>query len=145
VITELARIRSLGVRASSAIAKYQNTQIDPRQAGREMSVSAVLSAGFLRAGDRIRVTAQLVDVGSGDLLWSDRIDADATDIINVQDTITQEICEGLRLELTSDEKDRLEKQKTVNAEAYEIYLRGRDSMGRYIYHTIARKDVDEAI
>ena len=145
VITELARVRSLVVRPSSEIAKYQGSQVDPRQAGREMSVSAVLSAGFLRAGDRIRVTAQLVDVGSGDLLWSDRIDADATDIINVQDTITQEICDGLRLELTSDEKDRLEKQKTVNAEAYEIYLRGRDALGRYIYHTVARKDVDEAI
>ena len=110
-----------------------------------MSVSAVLSAGFLRAGDRIRVTAQLVDVNSGDLLWTDRIDADATDIINVQDTITQEICDGLRLELTSDEKVRLEQQKTANAVAYEEYLRGRDCLGRYIYHTIARKDVDEAI
>ena len=145
VITELARVRSLVVRPSSEIVKYQGKQFDPRQAGREMSVSAVLSAGFLRAGDRIRVTAQLVDVNSGDLLWSDRIDADATDIINVQDTITHEICEGLRLELTSDEKDRLEQQKTANAAAYEEYLRGRDSLGRYIYHTIARKDVDEAI
>ena len=145
VITELARVRSLVVRPSSEIVRYQGKQVDPRQAGREMSVSAVLSAGFLRAGDRIRVTAQLVDVNSGDLLWSDRIDADATDIINVQDTITHEICEGLRLELTSDEKDRLEQQKTANAEAYEEYLRGRDSLGRYIYHTIARKDVDEAI
>jgi eukaryotic-like serine/threonine-protein kinase len=145
VITELARVRSLVVRPSSEIVKYQGMQVDPRQAGREMSVAAVLSAGFLRAGDRIRVTAQLVDVESGDLLWSDRIDADATDIINVQDTITQEICDGLRLELTSDEKDRLEKAKTANAEAYEEYLRGRDCLGRYVYHTIARKDVDEAI
>src|SRR5205823_7938247 len=145
VITELARVRSLVVRPSSEIVKYQGTQVDPRQAGREMSVSAVLSAGFLRAGDRIRVTAQLVDVSSGDLLWSDRIDADATDIISVQDTITQEICDGLRLELTSDEKDRLEQQKTANAEAYEEYLRGRDCMGRFIYHSIARKDIDEAI
>jgi serine/threonine-protein kinase len=145
VITELARVRSLVVRPSSEIVKYQGKQVDPRQAGREMSVSAVLSAGFLRAGDRIRVTAQLVDVNSGELLWSDRIDADATDIISVQDTITQEICEGLRLELSSDEKDRLERQKTANAEAYEEYLRGRDALGRYIYHTIARKDIDEAI
>ncbi len=145
VITELARVRSLVVRPSSEIVKYQGVQIDPRQAGREMSVSAVLSAGFLRAGARIRVTAQLVDVASGDLLWSDRIDADATDIISVQDTITQEIVEGLRLELSPDEKDRLEQQKTANAEAYEEYLRGRDSLGRYIYHTIARKDVDAAI
>jgi len=145
VITELARVRSLVVRPSSEIVKYQGLQVDPRQAGREMSVAAVLSAGFLRAGDRIRVTAQLVDVESGDLLWSDRIDADATDIISVQDTITQEICDGLRLELTSDEKDRLEQAKTANAEAYEEYLRGRDCLGRYVYHTVARKDVDEAI
>src|SRR5437588_3074973 len=145
VITELARVRSLVVRPSSEIVKYQGLQVDPRQAGREMSVAAVLSAGFLRAGDRIRVTAQLVDVNSGDLIWSDRIDADATDIINVQDTITQEICDGLRLELTSDEKDRLERGKTANAEAYEEYLRGRDCLGRYVYHTVARKDVDEAI
>src|SRR5437870_5389962 len=145
VITELARVRSLVVRPSSEIVKYQGVQVDPRQAGREMSVAAVLSAGFLRAGDRIRVTAQLVDVNSGDLLWSDRIDADATDIINVQDTITQEICEGLRLELTTDEKDRLEQQKTANAEAYEEYLRGRDYLGRFIYHTIARSDIDKAI
>ncbi len=145
VITELARVRSLVVRPSSEIVKYQGTQVDPREAGREMSVSAVLSAGFLRAGDRIRVTAQLVDVDSGDLLWSDRIDADATDIINVQDTITQEICDGLRLELSPDEKDRLEQAKTANAEAYEEYLRGRDSLGRYVYHTVARKDIDEAI
>src|SRR5213593_2174700 len=145
VVTELARVRSLVVRPSSEIVKYQGAQVDPRQAGREMSVAAVLSAGFLRAGDRIRVTAQLVDVGSGDLLWSDRIDADATDIINVQDTITQEICDGLRLELTSDEKVWLEQPKTANAEAYEEYLRGRDCLGRYVYHTVARKDVDEAI
>ncbi len=145
VITELARLRSLVVRPSSEIVKYQGIQFDPRQAGREMSVSAVLSAGFLRAGDRMRVTAQLIDVDSGDLIWSDRIDADASDIINVQDTITQEICDGLRLELSSDEKDQLERAKTANAEAYESYLRGRDALGRFIYHTIARKDIDEAI
>src|SRR5258707_202686 len=145
VIPELARVRSLVVRPSSEIVKYQGIQVDPRQAGREMSVAAVLSAGFLRAGDRIRVTAQLVDVDSGDLLWSDKIDADATDIINVQDTITQEICDGLRLELTSDEKVWLEQSKTANAEAYEEYLRGRDCMGRYVYHTLARQDGDEDI
>src|SRR5438445_6654691 len=69
VITELARVRSLVVRPSSEIVKYQALQVDPRQAGREMSVQAVLSDGFLRAGIGIRVTAQLIDVQSGDLLW----------------------------------------------------------------------------
>src|SRR5204862_1925730 len=84
-------------------------------------------------------------VDSGDLLWSDRIDAEANDIIGVQDKITQEIVEGLRLELSPDEKDRLEQQPTANAEAYEEYLRARDALGRFIYKTIARKDIDEAI
>ena len=71
VITELARVRSLVVRPSSEIVKYQGVQVDPRQAGREMSVAAVLSAGFLRAGDRIRVTANLAWTRAFDL--GDRI------------------------------------------------------------------------
>jgi serine/threonine-protein kinase len=145
VITELARLRSLVVRPSSVIVKYQGTERDPRDAGRELNVNAVLSAGFLRAGNRLRVTAQLLDVGSGQLLWSDRIDADSADIITVQDTITQHIVKGLRLELTKDEKAELAQPVTANADAYEEYLRGRDRMGRYIYHTLAREDVDAAI
>ncbi|HYE64041.1 MAG TPA: tetratricopeptide repeat protein, partial [Pyrinomonadaceae bacterium] len=145
VITELARLRSLVVRPSSLIMKYQGQQVDPRQAGREMSVSAVLSASFLRAGDKLRVNAQLLDVQSGEILWSDRIDAAAQDIIAVQDTISQRIVDGLRLELSPDEKDEMGQRATANAAAYEEYLRGRDAMGRYIYHTLANEDVEDAI
>jgi eukaryotic-like serine/threonine-protein kinase len=145
VITELAQLKSLVVRPSSVIIKYQGTERDPRDAGRELNVSAVLAAGFLRAGDRIRVTAQLLDVTSGDLLWSDRIDADSADIITVQDTIARRIVEGLRLELSPAEKDGMAQPATANAEAYDEYLRGRDRMGRFIYHTLARADVDAAI
>ncbi|HEV2912077.1 MAG TPA: protein kinase [Pyrinomonadaceae bacterium] len=145
VITELARVRSLVVRPSSAIIKYQNHPFDPRDAGREMSVNAVLAAGFLRSGERIRVTAQLLDVASGEILWSDRIDSDAQDIITVQDTIAQRIVDGLRLELGTEEKADMAAHATTNAEAYEEYLRGRDAMGRYIYHTLANEDVEAAI
>jgi serine/threonine-protein kinase len=145
VITELAQLKSLVVRPSSVIIKYQGTERDPRDAGRELDVSAVLAAGFLRAGDRIRVTAQLLDVSTGDMLWSDRIDADSADIITVQDIIARRIVEGLRLELSKDEKEGLAQPTTANAEAYDEYLRGRDSMGRFIYHTLAREDVDSAI
>jgi len=56
------------------IAKYQGQQVDPREVGRELNVNAVLAAGFIHAGERFRVTAQLLDVLSGDILWSDRID-----------------------------------------------------------------------
>lgn len=146
VITELARLRSLVVRPSSMIAKYQGQQVDPREAGREMSVSAVLSANFLRAGDKLRVNAQLIDVASGDLLWSERIDAAAADIIAVQDTIAHHIVQGLRVELGADEQVGLaQRGGTANHEAYEEYLRGRDAMGRYVYHTLANEDVEEAI
>ncbi|HEX8773540.1 MAG TPA: protein kinase [Pyrinomonadaceae bacterium] len=145
VITELARVRSLVVRPSSSIIKYQDQLIDPRDAGRELSVNAVLAAGFLRAGERMRVTAQLLNVATGDILWSDRIDSDAQDIITVQDTIAQRIVDGLRLELGTEEKAELAAHATTNAEAYEEYLRGRDLMGRYIYHTLANEDVEAAI
>ncbi|HEX8140821.1 MAG TPA: protein kinase [Pyrinomonadaceae bacterium] len=145
VITELARVRSLVVRPSSSIIKYQGQQVDPREAGRELSVNAVLTAAFLRSGERIRVTAQLLDVATGDILWSDRIDSDARDIITVQDTIAQRIVDGLRLELGTEEKAGLATHATTNAEAYEEYLRGRDLMGRYIYHTLANEDVEAAI
>jgi len=145
VITELAQLKSLVVRPSSVVIKYQGTERDPRDAGRELNVSAVLAAGFLRAGDRLRVTAQLLNVATGDLLWSDRIDADSADIITVQDTIAHRIVEGLRLELSPDEQKDLAHPATANADAYEEYLRGRDRMGLFIYHTLAREDVDAAI
>ncbi|HEX8843579.1 MAG TPA: protein kinase [Pyrinomonadaceae bacterium] len=145
VITDLARLRSLVVRPSSVISKYQGQQIDPRDAGREMSVSAVLAAGFMRAGERIRVTAQLLDVNSGDLLWSDRIDAAASDILAVQDTIARRIVDGLRLELTHDEQEGIARPATQNGAAYEEYLRGRDFFGRFIFRTVAPEDCDAAI
>jgi serine/threonine-protein kinase len=145
VITELARVRALAVRPSSMIVKFQGQQIDPRAAGRELDVSAVLSATFLRGGDRLRVTAQLLDVVTGDMLWSDRIDADASDIIALQDTIAQRIVDGLRLELSPDEQAELAQPATGNAAAYEEYLRGRDLFGRFIFRTLAPEDCDAAI
>ncbi len=145
VITDLARVRSLVVRPSSAIVKYQGRQVDPGDAGREMNVDAILTASFLRAGDRLRVTAQLLDVRTGEILWSERIDADASDIIAVQDTMVQQIVEGLRLELSPDEKVELAKGSTSNAEASEEYLRGRNCLGQFIYHTVAREHIDSAI
>ncbi len=145
VITELAQLRSLIVRPSSVIAKYQGKEIDPREAGEELRVNAVLSAGFLRAGDKMRVTAQLVDVAGGDILWSDRIDAEGADIFDLQDIIGQRILGGLRLELTDGEQEKLGRRPTELADAYEEYLRGRDNFGRFIFRTVASEDCDAAI
>ena len=145
VITELARVRSLVVRPSSVIVKYQNREVDPAEAGRDLSVDAILTASFLRAGDRLRVTAQLLDVRTSEILWSERIDADARDVIGVQDTIVHRIVEGLRLELSPDEKVALAKGSTADAAASEEYLRGRDCLATFIYHTVQREHLDSSI
>ena len=145
VITELAQLRSLIVRPSSVIAKYQGNEVDPRQAGRELRVHAVLSAGFLRSGDKLRVTAQLLDVLTGEIIWSDRIDAEGSDILTLQDGIAQRILEGLRLELSDNEQEKLGRRMTDNAEAWEEYLRGRDNFGRFIFRTLSSEDVNAAI
>ena len=145
VITELARVRSLVVRPSSVIARYQGQQRDPREIGQELGVSAVLTAGFIHAGERFRVTAQLIDVASGELLWSDRIDTAASDIIVLQDTIAQRIVEGLRVELSPAELSGIAKASTQNALAYEQYLRGRDLFARFIFRTLSEDDCNEAI
>jgi serine/threonine-protein kinase len=106
VITELAGLRSLIVRPSSVIAKYQGADVDPRRAGQELRVNAVLSAGFIRSGERMRVTAQLLDVASGEILWSDRIDAEGGDILALQDMIAERILSGLELELSPKEQEK---------------------------------------
>jgi len=145
VITELVRLHSLVVRPSSAITKYLVQTKDPREAGRELKVKAILAASFLHAASRVRVTAQLIDVSTGDVIWGDRIDSDASDIITVQDIIAQRIVDGLHLKLSSDEQIDLAGHATANAAAYEEYLRGRDRVGRYIYHTVADDDFEAAI
>ncbi len=145
VITELARLHSLVVRPSSLVAKYQGQARDPREVGRELSVDAVLDAGFLRSGQRLRVTAQLLDVATGEILWSDRIDATADDVIAVQDRIAEHIVERLSIELSTDEQLGLLQRSMPSADAYEEYLKGRDRLGRFIYHTLARADSDAAI
>jgi serine/threonine-protein kinase len=144
VITELARNRSLIVRPSSMIVKYQGSEVDPREVGRELNVSAVLSANFLRAGGTLRVNAQLIDVVTGDMLWSDRVDATASDIIALQDMIAHRIAEGLNVEQQASQAPQ-SAPATHNAQAYEEYLRGRDFFARFLFHTLDPEDCDKAV
>jgi len=144
VITELARNRSLIVRPSSMIVKFQGKEVDPREVGRELNVSAVLSANFLRAGDQLRVNAQLIDVVSGDMIWSDRIDATAEDIIALQDMIAQHIAKGLNVEQQTSQVPT-PTPTTRNAAAYEEYLRGRDFFAKFLFHTLDPEDSDKAV
>ncbi len=91
------------------------------------------------------MTAQLLDVLTGDILWSDRIDAQGEDILALQDNIAQRILEGLRLELSPGEQEKLGRRATENPQAYEEFLRGRDNFGRFIFRTVANEDCEAAI
>ena len=95
LITELAKVKSVTVIPSSRVAKYQNTSIDPAQVRTELGAEIVLMGNFLKAGERLRVTAQLVDAATGSILWSEKIDGDASDALAIQDRISQRIIEGV--------------------------------------------------
>jgi eukaryotic-like serine/threonine-protein kinase len=95
LITELAKVKSVTVIPSSRVAKYQNASIDPAQVRSELGAEVVLMGNFLKAGERLRVTAQLVDATSGGMLWSEKIDADSTDALAIQDRISKHIIAGV--------------------------------------------------
>jgi len=133
------------VRPSSVIASYLGTNIDPRVAGKELMVDSVLSAGFIYSDARVRVTAQLLDVSTGHIIWSDRIDSESGDIFALQDTITRRILDGLDFDPSSSEQKFIGQRPTTSNEAYEEYLRGRDSLGRFMFRTLLLTDCDAAI
>jgi serine/threonine-protein kinase len=145
VITELAGVKSLVVRPSAYIAPYVGQNVDPRQVGEELAVSLVLDGGFIRTPERMRVTAQLVDAATGQIRWSDRIDLLSRDLLDVQDEIAERLLAGLKLRLTAEEQQQIDRPLTHSPEAYEFYLRGRDALFRYILRTHEESDLDQAV
>jgi len=145
LITELAQVRSLVVRPSTYIASYVGQNVDPRQVGEELAVSAVLLGSFIRAAERLRVTAQLISTATGEMLWSDKIDIPTADLIAVQDVLAERFLAGIKLQLSAAERREIEKPLTHSAEAYEFYLRGRDLLFRYLQRTYDENDLEAAI
>lgn len=145
LIAELAGLRSLVVRPSQYIAQYTGQKIDPRQIGADLAVNTVLSGSFIKSGDRFRVTTQLIDIATGKMLWSEKIDLDSRDLITIQDTIAERVIAGMKLQLTEEEQKKIEKPLTNSNEAYEFYLRGRDLLFQYMSHTFDDHDLDDAI
>ena len=145
VITELAQLHDLVVRPSSYIAQYQNKDVDPRAIGVQLAVDAVLIGGYLKAGDRFRLTPQLVDTASGEILWTEKIDVESKDIITVTDTISRQIVEGLRVKTSEKEQERLVKTPTESAEAYECYLKARTSLYKFVTQTLDVADLESAV
>ncbi|MFZ0149873.1 MAG: adenylate/guanylate cyclase domain-containing protein, partial [Xanthobacteraceae bacterium] len=128
IITDLSKIAGLTVIARNSSFTYKGRSIDVRTIGRELGVQSVLEGSIRRAGNRVRITAQLIDATSGGHMWADRYDRDLTDIFEVQDDVTRRIVDALKVTLSPREKERLAEAKTSNLAAYDYLLRGRELM-----------------
>jgi adenylate cyclase len=128
IITDLSKIAGLMVIARNSSFAYKGRSVDVRTVGRELGVQSVLEGSIRRSGNRVRVTAQLIDATSGGHLWGDRYDRDLTDIFEVQDDVTRRIVDALKVTLSPGEKERLAETKTSNLAAYDCLLRGRELM-----------------
>jgi eukaryotic-like serine/threonine-protein kinase len=126
LITQIGRIPEILARPPSAVQKYAGSQTqDPLAAGRELRVEAVLDGTLQREADKLRVTARLLRVSDGVLLWSGKFDEQFTKVFEVQDSISQEVAKALIQYLSSEDRKLLTKRHTDNPEAYRAYLKGR--------------------
>ncbi len=130
LITDLSKISGVFVIARNSVFTYKGKAVKVEDVGRELGVRNVLEGSVRKAGDRVRITAQLVDAKTGGHLWAERYDRDLRDIFALQDEVTQKIVAALAVKLTGDEQERLVRQYTDNLEAYDYTLRGMEYFSR---------------
>ena len=140
LINNLSQIPKLRVMARTTAFRYKGRDADPQKAGNDLHVRAVVSGKLLQRGDTLIVQAELIDVATGSQLWGGRYNRKIADVLSLQDDLSGEISEKLRLRLTGDQKQRLTKRYTEDAEAYQLYLKGR-----YHWNKRAPEDVQKAI
>jgi serine/threonine protein kinase/tetratricopeptide (TPR) repeat protein len=131
LINVLANVPKLRVIAQSTVVRYKGRGIDPQAVGRELNVRAVLTGRMMQSGGSLRIGTELVDVANGSRLWGEQYDRKPGDIFAIQDDISNEISEKLRLKLTRAEKKRLTRHQTDDPEAYRLYLKGRHHWNRW--------------
>ena len=125
IINALAKIDALQVASRSSAFAFKGKNQDIRQVGEQLNVATVMEGSVRKAGNRLRITAQLINVTDGYHLWSERYDRELEDVFAVQDEIAANIVKALRLVLTDEQRRAIERPQTGNVEAYEFYLRGR--------------------
>ena len=125
LINNLSQLPNLRVMARSTMFRYKGKEVDPQKVGQDLRVHAVVSGRLLQRGDTVTVQAELMDVAKGSQLWGGQYNRKAADVIALQEDLSKEISEKLRLRLTGEEKQRLRKRYTENVEAYQFYLKGR--------------------
>jgi adenylate cyclase len=130
LITDLSKVSGLFVIARNSSFSYKGRSVKVQEIGRDLGVRFVLEGGIRKAGNRVRITAQLIDAGTGGHLWAERFDRELTDIFSTQDEVVEKIVAALAVTLTHGEEQRLRRRGTGNVEAYESWLRARELLGR---------------
>ncbi len=139
IINALTKIQSLRVTSRTSSFSFKGKDDDIGEIGRKLKVSTVLEGSVRKMGNRLRITAQLVNVADGSNLWSEKYDREIEDIFAIQDDISQAIVNALRVILTEGEKKQIEKSRTESVQAYDYYLRGRQYT-----HQLRRKSLEYA-
>jgi adenylate cyclase len=139
IITDLSKVSTLAVTSRNSAFVFKGKHVDVPKVARELKVTHVLEGSVRKAGGRVRITAQLVDGSSNDHVWAERYDRDLNDIFALQDEISQAVVKALKLKLLPEEKKAIEQRGTDNAEAYNLYL-----MGRQLYVTGTEGDARRA-
>ena len=147
IINALTKIKALRVAARTSSFAFKGKNEDIGEVGRKLKVNTVVEGSVRKAGNRLRVTAQLVNVANGYHLWSERYDRQLEDVFEIQDQIAENIVRALRVVLGEDEKRAIEKTPTENVQAYEYYLRGRQAFHQFRRSGMqyARRMLDRAI
>lgn len=125
IITDLSNVSSISVIPRNTAFRYKGQLVEPRELASKFGVSHVLEGSVRKAGDRLRITAQLVSCDMGEHLWAERFDRQLTDIFAVQDEISNAIVSALQIRLLPQERSAIESRGTSNVDAYELYLMGR--------------------
>jgi TolB-like protein/Flp pilus assembly protein TadD len=139
IINALTKIQSLRVTSRTSSFSFKGKNEDIGEIGKKLKVSTVLEGSVRKMGNRLRITAQLVNVADGSNLWSEKYDREIEDIFAIQDDISQAIVKALRVILTEGEKKQIEKARAVDVKAYDFYLRGRQ-----YFHHFRRKSLEYA-
>ncbi len=125
LISNLSQLPELKVMARSTVFKFKGKEDDPQQIGKSLQVGAVLTGRITQHGDELGVDADLVNTADGTELWGSHYARKSSDIAQVQSDITRDLSNRLRIQLTGNEQQRLNRQSATNAEAYRLYLEGR--------------------
>jgi len=138
LITDLSKVSGLFVIARNSSFVYKGRSVKVQEIGRDLGVRFVLEGSIRKAGNRVRITAQLIDSGSGGHLWAERFDRDLTDIFATQDEVVEKIVRALAVTLTQGEERRLGRRGTGNVQAYEFWLRARELLSRSTREGVAQ-------